>query len=405
MKRIAAILFGVLSIVISASADTIYVWTNSPSDGPGTAWSNAFHTIQGGVDAASSNDTVLVTNGTYTSGSQITVAEAVTVESVNGRDVTIVDGGNSHRCFHLGNYACTISGFTITNGYASSSDGGGVYCTGTTPVITNCTLSGNSAGNLGGGSYYGTLNNCTVSGNSAGVYGGGSCYGTLNNCTLTGNWSDRYGGGSARATLNNCTLTGNSADDDGGGSQGNTLNNCTLTGNMASRGGGSHGSTLNSCTITGNSAFTGGGSSYDTLNNCALFDNEATAGGGSYYGTLNNCIIWDNFAHNEGGGSYRGTLTNCIIWGNGASISGGNWSDSAISFSCTVPLPGGTGNIDSDPQFVNAASNNFRLSYGSPCIDAGTDLVDITNDLDRNPRPVDGDFDGTNSYDMGAYAV
>ena len=49
-------------------AATYYVWTNSPADGPGTAWTNAFHTLQAAVDAAASNDTVLVTNGVYDSG-------------------------------------------------------------------------------------------------------------------------------------------------------------------------------------------------------------------------------------------------------------------------------------------------------------------------------------------------
>ncbi|MCK5528884.1 MAG: hypothetical protein KAI74_04315, partial [Kiritimatiellae bacterium] len=75
MKRafilmIAGVCFGVVSV----SADTWYVATNSASDGPGTAWTNAFHTIQGGVDAASLAffDTVLVADGIYDTGGAVT---------------------------------------------------------------------------------------------------------------------------------------------------------------------------------------------------------------------------------------------------------------------------------------------------------------------------------------------
>jgi hypothetical protein len=38
--------------------------------------------------------------------------------------------------------------------------------------------------------------------------------------------------------------------------------------------------------------------------------------------------------------------------------------------------------LDKDPQFVNAASHNFRLATGSPAIDAGVALVDVPLDLE-----------------------
>ncbi len=50
----------------SQANTTWYVWTNSPANGPGTNWATAFRSIQSAVDVASSNDTVLVTNGIYT---------------------------------------------------------------------------------------------------------------------------------------------------------------------------------------------------------------------------------------------------------------------------------------------------------------------------------------------------
>jgi hypothetical protein len=54
---------------------------------------------------------------------------------------------------------------------------------------------------------------------------------------------------------------------------------------------------------------------------------------------------------------------------------------------------------------LDRANGDFRLRYGSPCIDAGTDLssADIVTDILGTPRPLDGNWDGTSSFDMGAY--
>lgn len=192
----------VLTPVHYASPTGASVW-------PYFDWATAATNIQDAVDVASPGDTVFVTNGTYNLSSEISVTKAITIESVNGREVTIVDGQNAHRCFNLGNSTCVLNGFTIQNGNASF--GGGIDCSDTNSVINDCTLSGNSADRHGGGSYAGTLFNCTLLGNSANEDGGGCAHSTLNNCTLSGNESFRNGGGSFDGTLNNCTLTGNIA--------------------------------------------------------------------------------------------------------------------------------------------------------------------------------------------------
>jgi uncharacterized repeat protein (TIGR02543 family) len=188
------------------------------------------------------------------------------------------------------------------------------------------------------------------------------------------------GGGSYLGTLNNCTLSGNSASSSGGGSYYSTLNNCTLTGNSATSGGGTCYGTLNNCTLTGNSASSnGGGSCYNTLHNCTLSGNSASNGGGSYYGGLNNCIVWGN------------TLTSGVT---------NNYSNTTFKYSCTAPLPSGTGNISVDPLFADAASSNFILRLGSPCINTGTNAFVVgTTDLAGNSRIQN------NTVDMGAYEV
>ena len=130
--------------------------------------------------------TVLVTNGVYAIGgravygammNRVAVTKRLTVRSVNGPAVTVIEGSPTNgaggvRCVYLTNGA-SLSGFTLTNGAV------GAWCE-PTAVVSNCVVSGN----YGGGAFWGTLNNCTLTGNTA-DYGGGASYATLNNCTFS----------------------------------------------------------------------------------------------------------------------------------------------------------------------------------------------------------------------------
>ncbi|MCL2104513.1 MAG: leucine-rich repeat domain-containing protein [Kiritimatiellaeota bacterium] len=205
---------------------------------------------------------------------------------------------------------------------------------------------------------------------------------TLTNGTVTNRsvFAGNYGGGANGGTLNTCVLTGNKTASRGGGAYGSILNNCILTGNKAPNGGGAYGCTLNNCTLTGNEA----GSSPNNGGGLALSKQQGT------------CIII------RGGGgiavAYGCTVNNSVVWGN----IGGNWTNCAVRYSCTTPLPTGTsdggGNIDADPLFVDAANGDFRLSANSPCLKAG-DVSSVvgTLDLDGQPRIQNG------KVDMGAY--
>jgi len=367
-----------------AEPPVITTWHVSDTTGndanSGASWATAKKTIQAAIDASSAGHTIIVTNGTY---APITTAnKAITLQSVEGAEWTIIDGGGTSRCAMMGSASghnnTLLDGFSLTNGNAVSN-------------------------NDGGGSYYGTLTNCVLSGNTA-YRGGGAYYSTLYNCTLTGNKAN-FGGGSCGGTLNNCTVVKNMAYS-GGGSYGGTLNNCTLTDNEASwgSGGGAYEGTLNHCTVTNNTASNYGGGVYNaTLNNCLVAGNTAGAygGGGAHYGTLNNCTVVGNkiTSGNNGGGAFNATLNNCIVWGN--ITSGGvtnNHSDSAFTYSCSLPLPAGTRNIALDPKFVDAANGDFRLQPNSPCIDTGNNAIATwALDLDGNPRIQNG------TVDMGAY--
>jgi len=222
-----------LAVTSSALAAVHYVWQSSPGPAPPyTNWTTAATKIQDAVDAAVAGDEIVVTNGTYATGARVVyrwmtyrvaVDKPLTLQSVNGPQVTVIDGGSAVGCVYLTNGA-TLFGFNLTNGSADYV--GGVYCE-SSAVLSNCVLSGNSAWWAGGGAYGGTLNNCTLTGNFA-EQGGGASSCTLNNCTLTGNFAEE-GGGASSCTLNNCIVYFNSAPNGGNYDPSSTLNYCCTT--------------------------------------------------------------------------------------------------------------------------------------------------------------------------------
>ena len=166
-------------------ADIHYVSPTGGNIPPYTGtWSSAALTIQDAVDVAADGDTVLVTNGIYSSGGHVVSWQVVTnrvmitndivVRSVNGSAATVVQGGPGIRCVYMD--AGIGVGLTLTNGNAVGSGdngcGGGVYCA-SGGVLEGCFINGNVAGESGGGAYYAILSNCVVNGNSAVYEGGG----------------------------------------------------------------------------------------------------------------------------------------------------------------------------------------------------------------------------------------
>ncbi len=101
--------------------------------------------------------------------------------------------------------------------------------------------------------------------------------------------------------------------------------------------------------------------------------------------------------------------SNVILWGNSAPNGPEIYNDSSTPVVTYSDIQGGyagTGNINADPLFVNAAGGNLRLQLTSPAIDAGNNAAvpsGVTTDLDGNPRIVDGNGDGNAVVDIGAY--
>ena len=368
---------------VASRADTHYVAQASQTEVPNyTNWADASSNIQHAINVAGANDTVLVSNGTYNLTNQISITN-ITVRSLNGTNLTFVNGNNyvgkpvTNRCFYIDH--SVLNGFTVSNGFARDSSGGGIYIK-NTGLVYNCFISGNTASNIsqssgaGGGGVYisvgGIVSNCSIVNNTfwdnadrtlASVGGGGADLyddGILTESYISGNVSYWNGGGvcinraygnrppgGTECIVTNCVVTDNRAKKDGGGvymCYGCVVATCVISNNVAEKNGGGiiNGSgTVKNSIIIGNTASNsyggatagGGDSTWTTggiMSNCQVIANWArsgSAGGVGMAGLMNtsqvvNCIIARNRADGSYGGgiflSDRGLIKNCLIYCN-----------------------------------------------------------------------------------------
>ena len=289
-------------------------------------------TIQAGITAAANTDTVLVQPGTYVeninyNGKLITVGSLfITTADTTYISSTIIDGNSSGQVviFENGeNSTAVLCGFTITNG--SAFEGGGIYCSNSSPSLINLTVSGN--GESFSSAFYcyfsnPNLENVTVSDNTGTGIKCVTSSPSLESVTVSGNGGSgiecSYG---SNLILVNVVVSNNEAGGIGIVSSSNpTLLNVTITDNMATTRGtgigggiylsGSCNPSLENVTITGNTATNHGGGIYlrdncnPTFSNVTISGNTASVGGGiycwsncsPYFDTENRCNIYFNYA-------------------------------------------------------------------------------------------------------------
>jgi hypothetical protein len=390
----------------SGPVATYYVAQNgqTPVSPYTNGWGGAASNITDVFSVMSDGGTVLVTNGVYMLTNHITVGY-VTLRSYNNDGVdrgTVINGNfpsTTNRCFTLNHAEALVEGFTITNGFVSGTNGGGVLMTAGT--LRNCLVTGNTVTNssYGGGGVYATgsgsvITNCDISANTV-------------RCTL----NTSGGGGvmlvSGAQVWNSRIMYNQSpvANSGGGGiaSYGGAVFNSSIISNTALNGYGSGGvwvygvgTTLRNCLIVGN----GKGGSCNA------------AGVGSHGGSavIESCTIVTNFGDGIGANNPSTyNVTNTISFYN--TLEAMRPSSQAVASNITLItvnccmtstnyVTGGSSNIITTPLFVNRAGGNYRLLPGSPGVDAGVTQawMSVAADLDGQSR-----ISANGLVDMGAY--
>ncbi len=361
-----------------------------------------------------------------------------------GGGAFFLGAGYLHDSDVMQNYASGGSGLYFLNGgtaddcrifnHPANDWGGGIVFENSGGVLSNCFVYGNSSA-YGGGIYLyygGMVDGCTVSNNSSSSDGGGAYFehgGVVQNCLFTTNTAANTGGGIYLlygGSAIDCSIHGNGSAFYGGGvfvdDLGGVVSNCNVSDNRSDSGAGLYlgrGGRVYRSIISRNVSISSGGGLYafegGYLENCLIDGNQAGGeGGGGAYLDADAAVIYTtvsgNYTTNRGGGLFCArdvTNINCIVYANSADVSGDNWATSGVgavfASVCTTPLPSGSGNFSNNPAFVNIAISNYNLSFGSPCIDAADPSAAPAVDLPGGVRPLDGDGDGTNDYDIGCY--
>ena len=187
-----------------------------------------YATIQSAIDASNANDEILVSIGIYNENINFGSKKI----SVIGEDkqLTIIDGNYNGSVVIFdgsGLSEALLSGFTITHG--SAYDGGGIYCTSSSPIIQDNIITENISETYGGGiscnySSAKILNNI-ITENSA-LYGGAISFdrytsSTIQGNTIVNNYAQAGGGIGcfifSSPFITNNTIANNLAEEKGGG--------------------------------------------------------------------------------------------------------------------------------------------------------------------------------------------
>jgi hypothetical protein len=438
---------------IPDECDPNVVWWVDDSAPPGGNGSSAtpFQTIAEAMSPAIDGDEIVLRDGVYSGPGNREVAfggRSVVLRSENGPASCMIDLQGLGRAFSVDEAVgagARIEGLTFNNGNHASGKAGAIYVRKAPIVIRGCVFASCQVTPLGspgnelarGGAIYldaspARMEDCTFIANSVGATSqsaGGAIYSTANyfeqpdplrilRCTFIGN-SASYGGAvdvnfQVLLQLSHCRFISNMAFHRGGG----------LAARMAAYSGGPT-SKIGDCLFAGNTAADHGGGvvvsapcctneSYVWLRDSTFVGNQAgTSGGGlavlhgSTFVRIGNCIAWDNQAPSgpqvalnklQGG-------ANPTLLVESSDVKGG---PTAV-FVSSGSLTWGVGNLDLDPQFLDAdgpdnnpstfEDNDYRPIAGAPGNDAGSNLLvlpDLTDiDGDGNtaePTPLDLDL-------------
>jgi len=442
MKK-SILLFSFIGYCIATfGQNKICVEAGAAGTGNGSA-SNPYRTIQAAIDAASDGDVIQVAKGTYSEALRIEQKKVQLLGGFAGggnfntanpqANVTIINGTSAAPCIYV-YIDRAISGSLIINGFTIRNGQRGIeFASGWSPNLNNVTIENNlienngtqelkqHGGGIGMGGHKVTIRNNVFRNNQAGR---GGAIGTLDSPTdllIEGN----------RFENNKCY------DDHAGGLSLNgtgTITRNIFDGNVAAVNYGygwggailifSKGATytLSHNVYRNNHAPSRGGAVFvDDEANVRmaheLFYNNTSKESGSAvylddldssrpsYLYMDNCTVAGNTSASGGAAMFvEGSIAqvqNCIFWNNGSDfelIADGQPSAKlTVTYTLTQQGFAGTGNLSSNPLFVNASNGDFHLqstaghfnpasgqfvndSSNSPAIDAGNPSSDYANE-------------------------
>ena len=356
------------TFVTNNSGTTIHI----PSDYP---------TIQAGIDAASDGDTVLVSPGTYVEnidfmGKDITVGSLyLTTGDSSYISRTIIDGDDWDATVRIQNgedNSAQIVGLSITKGVR------GIIISGASPTIRYCRVYDNSVpgDSVGGG--------ISVSNSSA----------KITHCHIYSNRA-RHGGGVGVSAydgeITQCNIYANT-NYDGSGNQLSFWSGAPVIKNCVIRESNNGGRTV--------VEFRNGSTA--RFENVLIVSDNSGEHAVFYSWEVSNPFLTNVTVVNTSGSTGKllilgtpshFTISNSIVLGFTLTSARGI----TAQYSRFDNQMDGTGNIVSDPLFVDPASENYHLQAGSPCMDSGTSEGAPSTDIDGTPRPQGA------GYDMGAY--
>ena len=358
-----------------------------------------------------------------------------------------IAGDNSDNSYHVvtgsgTNNTAFMDGFSISGGNANDGNicpnacGGGLFNDDGSPTLKHLFIKDNTAV-LGGGvmnwhdsqpiikESFINENNATDGG---GIVNDGS-HPVISHVFVKDNIATNIGGGmlnqnQANPLLSHVNLSGNSALTGGGMANDNSnpvISHSVLSANTATDGGGM----VNS------------NQSAPTLSHVVLHGNTATQSGGAILNDNSTPLITQSTLSGNSSGivnrNSRLTVNNSILWNNSTAIIDDANSQTTVNYSIVKGGWAGDGNKTDDPLFVEVINEvtirttvgNFHLADDSPAIDAGNndliplDLADaeckggvigdgnitepVDIDFDGRERRFDGNGDGIDTVDMGAY--